>query len=202
MLQDQQSSYSHHHLNKLVSTQLVLGGQEAAEEGGLSSEGSFLDRVVVSSGSCDRETSDRGLTFDDGKVVLEVHPAPVLISSSSGSASSLFKDHQADPSSGLLSVDLGTIRNKGARKVTQQKPKAGRKIPPGSTAKKVLNHQSPPGTVADSCRDSGGAATLNVDYLLKPKYNRRNNPELEKRRIHFCDHPGKMASHSLTLMRC
>jgi krueppel-like factor 5 len=23
------------------------------------------------------------------------------------------------------------------------------------------------------------------------KYNRRNNPDLEKRRIHFCDHPGK-----------
>ncbi|XP_074930243.1 LOW QUALITY PROTEIN: Krueppel-like factor 5 [Cottoperca gobio] len=26
--------------------------------------------------------------------------------------------------------------------------------------------------------------------LTGPKYNRRNNPELEKRRIHFCDHPG------------
>ena len=24
------------------------------------------------------------------------------------------------------------------------------------------------------------------------KYNRRNNPDLEKRRIHFCDHPGKL----------
>ncbi|KAG7217128.1 hypothetical protein INR49_027669 [Caranx melampygus] len=26
--------------------------------------------------------------------------------------------------------------------------------------------------------------------LTGPKYNRRNNPELEKRRIHFCDYPG------------
>lgn len=29
------------------------------------------------------------------------------------------------------------------------------------------------------------------DIVIKPvKYNRRNNPDLEKRRIHFCDHPG------------
>lgn len=27
--------------------------------------------------------------------------------------------------------------------------------------------------------------------LTGPKYNRRNNPELEKRRIHFCDYPGE-----------
>lgn len=27
--------------------------------------------------------------------------------------------------------------------------------------------------------------------LTGPKYNRRNNPELEKRRIHFCDFPGE-----------
>ncbi|XP_056141114.1 Kruppel-like factor 5 like [Lampris incognitus] len=26
--------------------------------------------------------------------------------------------------------------------------------------------------------------------LTGPRYNRRNNPELEKRRVHFCDHPG------------
>lgn len=29
--------------------------------------------------------------------------------------------------------------------------------------------------------------------LTGPKYNRRNNPELEKRRIHFCDYPGLFA---------
>lgn len=29
--------------------------------------------------------------------------------------------------------------------------------------------------------------------LTGPKYNRRNNPELEKRRIHFCDYPGLLA---------
>ena len=29
------------------------------------------------------------------------------------------------------------------------------------------------------------------EIVIKPiKYNRRNNPDLEKRRIHFCDHPG------------
>lgn len=36
--------------------------------------------------------------------------------------------------------------------------------------------------------------------LTGPKYNRRNNPELEKRRIHFCNFPGR---HSLkTIFVC
>ena len=38
---------------------------------------------------------------------------------------------------------------------------------------------------ADSFKDKSST----IEY--KPKYNRRNNPDLEKRRIHFCDHPGK-----------
>lgn len=33
--------------------------------------------------------------------------------------------------------------------------------------------------------------------LTGPKYNRRNNPELEKRRIHFCDYPGLFICISL-----
>ena len=34
-------------------------------------------------------------------------------------------------------------------------------------------------------------AAESSDIVIKPvKYNRRNNPDLEKRRIHFCDHPG------------
>ena len=28
------------------------------------------------------------------------------------------------------------------------------------------------------------------EIVIRVKYNRRNNPDLEKRRIHFCDHPG------------
>ena len=38
------------------------------------------------------------------------------------------------------------------------------------------------------------SSSINLDaslLVVKPKYNRRNNPDLEKRRIHFCDHPGK-----------
>lgn len=34
--------------------------------------------------------------------------------------------------------------------------------------------------------------------LTGPKYNRRNNPELEKRRIHFCDYPGPVVYLLLT----
>lgn len=32
--------------------------------------------------------------------------------------------------------------------------------------------------------------------LTGPRYNRRNNPELEKRRIHHCDFPGWLRSHN------
>ena len=44
-------------------------------------------------------------------------------------------------------------------------------------------------------KQSQGATTQIVDtsselVTIKVKYNRRNNPDLEKRRIHFCDHPG------------
>ena len=39
---------------------------------------------------------------------------------------------------------------------------------------------------------SSTATTIDPNMLMtKTKYNRRNNPDLEKRRIHFCDHPGK-----------
>ncbi|XP_039343899.1 Krueppel-like factor 5 isoform X1 [Mauremys reevesii] len=37
-----------------------------------------------------------------------------------------------------------------------------------------------------------GLGTLSQGHIIMPtpKYNRRNNPELEKRRIHHCDYPG------------
>lgn len=31
---------------------------------------------------------------------------------------------------------------------------------------------------------------MNTNLFMSVKYNRRNNPELEKRRIHHCDFPG------------
>ncbi|KAM8987661.1 Krueppel-like factor 5 isoform 2-T2 [Ara ararauna] len=39
---------------------------------------------------------------------------------------------------------------------------------------------------------SNGLGTLSQGHIVMqpPKYNRRNNPELEKRRIHHCDYPG------------
>ena len=38
---------------------------------------------------------------------------------------------------------------------------------------------------------TSSATTMDPSLLvIKTKYNRRNNPDLEKRRIHFCDHPG------------
>ncbi|XP_066496259.1 Krueppel-like factor 5 [Tiliqua scincoides] len=46
-----------------------------------------------------------------------------------------------------------------------------------------------PGQVAPLANSLG---TLSQGHIIlqTPKYNRRNNPELEKRRIHHCDYPG------------
>ncbi|XP_062997721.1 Krueppel-like factor 5 isoform X2 [Elgaria multicarinata webbii] len=48
---------------------------------------------------------------------------------------------------------------------------------------------APPGQMPSL---SNGLATLSQGHVIlqTPKYNRRNNPELEKRRIHHCDYPG------------
>ncbi|KFP24755.1 Krueppel-like factor 5, partial [Colius striatus] len=50
--------------------------------------------------------------------------------------------------------------------------------------KLVQSSQVPPGP--------NGLGTLSQGHVVMqpPKYNRRNNPELEKRRIHHCDYPG------------
>ncbi|KAG8144720.1 putative Krueppel-like factor 5 protein [Naja naja] len=46
---------------------------------------------------------------------------------------------------------------------------------------------SPPGPITSSALKGITQGHL---ILPTPKYNRRNNPELEKRRIHHCDYPG------------
>ncbi|XP_018769773.1 Krueppel-like factor 5 isoform X2 [Serinus canaria] len=50
--------------------------------------------------------------------------------------------------------------------------------------KLVQSAQMPPGP--------NGVGSLSQGHVVMqpPKYNRRNNPELEKRRIHHCDYPG------------
>ena len=45
------------------------------------------------------------------------------------------------------------------------------------------------GVAAATAAAALAASSTTIEY--KPKYNRRNNPDLEKRRIHFCDHLGK-----------
>ena len=70
----------------------------------------------------------------------------------------------------------------GVPPTDQQQPSSATPIPGGRGGKrKSFNKKATPPTIVS---DSG-------DIVIKPiKYNRRNNPDLEKRRIHFCDHPG------------
>ena len=67
------------------------------------------------------------------------------------------------------------------------RPTVNGRAPPASASgggngkRKSFNKKATPPTIVSD----GG------DIVIKPiKYNRRNNPDLEKRRIHFCDHPG------------
>lgn len=47
-------------------------------------------------------------------------------------------------------------------------------------------------TISEPSNTSDPASTLPT-----PRYNRRNNPDLEKRRIHHCDYPGNYTMLSL-----
>uniref|UniRef100_A0A3Q2YLX7 KLF transcription factor 5 n=1 Tax=Hippocampus comes TaxID=109280 RepID=A0A3Q2YLX7_HIPCM len=71
---------------------------------------------------------------------------------------------------------------------------------PGSPdrQKELLHTMSPPPSYAATIASklAGGAPGLAPETLALPlsltaaRYNRRNNPDLEKRRIHHCDYPG------------
>ncbi|KAM7397622.1 hypothetical protein PAMA_005773 [Pampus argenteus] len=51
-------------------------------------------------------------------------------------------------------------------------------------------YQRLPGLKSTGLSPHAMLMTHGQGVLTGPKYNRRNNPELEKRRIHFCDYPG------------
>lgn len=53
---------------------------------------------------------------------------------------------------------------------------------------------APPGQMPPLPNGSGTLSQGHVVVMQTTKYNRRNNPELEKRRIHHCDYPGKTHS--------
>ncbi len=59
----------------------------------------------------------------------------------------------------------------------------------GRGKKKSFKNKATP--TATTTTTTGVISSSDMTALMKPvKYNRRNNPDLEKRRIHFCDHPG------------
>ena len=57
---------------------------------------------------------------------------------------------------------------------------------------KTTHHQRKV-SISTNSEETTTSSTTTIDpslFMVKTKYNRRNNPDLEKRRIHFCDHPG------------
>ncbi|XP_013790888.1 zinc finger protein Gfi-1b-like [Limulus polyphemus] len=64
---------------------------------------------------------------------------------------------------------------------------------PGSPSMETLSLQSrrtPPPPYPDSCQPHASPSGSLLHECHQLKSNRRNNPELEKRRIHHCDYPG------------
>lgn len=60
-----------------------------------------------------------------------------------------------------------------------------------------------PGQIPPLSNSLGNLSQGHV-IMQTPKYNRRNNPELEKRRIHHCDYPGRAPEiiWGLVVLRC
>lgn len=59
---------------------------------------------------------------------------------------------------------------------------------PGSPGGTLPRRTPPPPYPAPGCQQTPPSATTRLTHITK--YNRRNNPELEKRRIHHCDFLG------------
>ena len=86
----------------------------------------------------------------------------------------------------------------GTNQVTARKSshKAIKTVDDSQTSFKTttIQRKSAITTNDDTSNLAPSSSSISLDpssLLVKPKYNRRNNPDLEKRRIHFCDHPGK-----------
>lgn len=63
---------------------------------------------------------------------------------------------------------------------------------PGSPGSTLPRRTPPPPYPAPGCQQTTNNQTTPRLSSSLPKYNRRNNPELEKRRIHHCDFIGNI----------
>lgn len=68
---------------------------------------------------------------------------------------------------------------------------------PGSPGGTLPRRTPPPPYPAPGCQQTPAPVTPRLSTAMT-KYNRRNNPELEKRRIHHCDFIGKNISCQTT----
>ena len=116
-------------------------------------------------------------------------------------------DERIESLSRLSSVSIGgdeSCSKSGNNPVLVTARKSSHKISPNNPTNTLGSSQSSfkgsnpqgrkitnPVNNSDASTASSSATTIDPTLLLpKTKYNRRNNPDLEKRRIHFCDHPG------------
>ena len=69
-------------------------------------------------------------------------------------------------------------------------PVAGQQRTSGQSTNKQQRNKGSFNNKNKQNQNHSNAIVDSSELVIKVKYNRRNNPDLEKRRIHFCDHPG------------
>lgn len=120
------------------------------------------------------------------------------VSLPTSSGNFLMAEHQLQPHHGYYQVSLSNATQHTApHSLPPSPPNSQPGSPDGQADLLSLASQAPPpyqqrlgGLKVTGLSHHAMLMTHGQGVLTGPKYNRRNNPELEKRRIHFCDYQG------------
>ncbi|XP_054611389.1 Kruppel-like factor 5 like isoform X1 [Dunckerocampus dactyliophorus] len=115
-----------------------------------------------------------------------------------GSGSYMMAEHQLAQHHAYYQASTAAVsQHTGPHSLPPSPPNSQPGSPEGQAELLSLASQPPPpyqqhlsGIKVTGLSPHAMLMTHGQGVLTGPKYNRRNNPELEKRRIHFCDYPG------------
>ncbi|XP_071362239.1 Kruppel-like factor 5 like [Trachinotus anak] len=129
----------------------------------------------------------------NGRTMLNL--SGVALPTSSGSY--MMAEHQLPQHHGYYQATANSSQHTAPHSLPPSPPNSQPGSPDGQAELLSLASQPPPpyqqllgGLKVTGLSSHAMLMTHGQGVLTGPKYNRRNNPELEKRRIHFCDYPG------------
>ncbi|XP_026184960.1 Kruppel-like factor 5 like [Mastacembelus armatus] len=109
----------------------------------------------------------------------------------------MMAEHQVSQHHGYYQATTNSSQHPAPHSLPPSPPNSQPGSPDGQVEMISLAPQPPPpyqqrlgGIKVTGLSPHAMLMTHGQGVLTGPKYNRRNNPELEKRRIHFCDYPG------------